>query len=119
MTCNGEKYKTTRKEPWTCPAFSNLLHLALVSLIYSKMHIHTLFLALFSTVTVAQINFCTGNKNTTGYCETRSYIDRTASSSHPPFAADCQDSCRGILGEAGDWSVRFPGILALPRCHSP
>jgi hypothetical protein len=118
VTCNARKYKSVGKEPWDFLGFSSLHHIAVISRLYFNMHIHTLLIALFSTVTVAQINSCTGNKNTTGYCETRSYIDRTASSSHPPFAADCQDSCRGILGEAGDWTVRFPGILALSQRHS-
>ncbi|KAI1405195.1 putative necrosis-inducing factor-domain-containing protein [Hypoxylon fuscum] len=42
-----------------------------------------------------------------GYCETLSYNDRTDSSS--PSSADCQQTCRSILTDAGDWGVDFNG----------
>jgi hypothetical protein len=75
------------------------------------MHAYIYLLALLSTFTAAQTNYCAGNKNITGYCETISYIDRTASSSRPPSIADCQDSCRGTLTDAGDWGISFIGGL--------
>jgi hypothetical protein len=73
------------------------------------MQILTSLLVLFAAFTAAQLDYCTGNKNTVGYCETLSYIDRTTTSTDPPSSADCQDACRGVLTDAGDWGVDFTG----------
>ncbi|CAO2653101.1 Nn.00g025120.m01.CDS01 [Neocucurbitaria sp. VM-36] len=64
---------------------------------------------LLATLAAAQIDYCEGNKNTVGHCETLTYIDRTATSSNPPLATECQDTCRGVFGDAGDWGVDFRG----------
>ncbi|KAH4402551.1 hypothetical protein HBI56_186570 [Parastagonospora nodorum] len=73
-----------------------------------KMHIPTFSLAVFATLTTAQ-DFCTSNASTPGYCELLSLTDRTLNVTSPPSSSDCQDACRGVLGEAGDWSVDFKG----------
>ncbi|KAH7382305.1 hypothetical protein BKA66DRAFT_464208 [Pyrenochaeta sp. MPI-SDFR-AT-0127] len=72
------------------------------------MFYYTALLSLVTLVT-AQINYCAGDKSTVGHCETLSYIDRTATSSNPPLATECQDTCRGVLTDAGDWGVSFRG----------
>lgn len=66
---------------------------------------------LLAALANAQIDYCAGDKNTVGHCETLSYIDRTTTSSNPPLATECQDTCRGVLGDAGDWGVDFRGIV--------
>ncbi|KAF2850039.1 hypothetical protein T440DRAFT_468741 [Plenodomus tracheiphilus IPT5] len=77
------------------------------------MHIPLLFLALLIPLATPhprrQLNYCTGDKSKVGYCETLTYIDRTASTKRsPPTTQECQDTCRlGIFGEAGDWIVTF------------
>lgn len=73
------------------------------------MHVSRLLLVLFGAFVAAQVNQCTGDKSIAGYCETLTYVDRTTSSSNPPTTANCQDTCRGILSDAGDWSVNFVG----------
>ncbi|KAH7392000.1 hypothetical protein DE146DRAFT_634189 [Phaeosphaeria sp. MPI-PUGE-AT-0046c] len=73
------------------------------------MRFSSLTLAFLTTLATAQTNQCAGNKSNLGYCETLTYVDRTTSSSNPPTTANCQDTCRGILSDAGDWSVNFIG----------
>jgi hypothetical protein len=73
------------------------------------MHRPIALLVLLIASTTAQLNSCTGDKNTTGYCETLSYIDRTTTSPNPTSSSECQDACRGVLSDAGDWSVDFRG----------
>jgi hypothetical protein len=77
------------------------------------MHTPTILVTLLATITTAQIDYCVGNKNTVGYCETISYIDRTTTSPDAPSAAECQDACRGVLTDAGDWGVDFRGTCSL------
>lgn len=66
-----------------------------------------LFTAL-TTLTLAQ-DFCAGDKSIAGYCTVTSYTDRTTSVSGPPTTSECQDACRGVLTDAGDWIVDFTG----------
>lgn len=73
------------------------------------MHLFLIISVLLASLTLAQVNQCTGDKSIAGYCETLTYIDRTTSSPNPPTTANCQDTCRGILSDAGDWSVNFVG----------
>jgi hypothetical protein len=73
------------------------------------MHFTPILITLFSALAAAQTNQCAGNKATIGHCETLSYVDRTSTSTSPPSTADCQNTCRGILSDAGDWSVNFKG----------
>jgi hypothetical protein len=73
------------------------------------MHTSTILLpllTLFTTTTLAQ-NGCQGNKAELGYCTTTSFVDLTNSASGPPTTAQCEDACRGVLTDAGDWSVLF------------
>jgi hypothetical protein len=72
------------------------------------MRLTSLFLTAFVATTMAQ-DFCVGNKDTVGYCETLSYIDRTLNATDAPSSSDCQDACRGVLSDAGDWLVDFKG----------
>jgi hypothetical protein len=81
------------------------------------MHITTLFFSAFVATTIAQTDFCAGNKDTLGYCETLSYVDRTLNATDAPLASDCQDACRGVLSDAGDWLVDFKGTLHLFHPH--
>ncbi|EAT80886.1 hypothetical protein SNOG_11842 [Parastagonospora nodorum SN15] len=74
------------------------------------MHIPTFSLAVFATLTTAQ-DFCTSNASTPGYCELLSFTDRTLNVTSPPSSSDCQDACRGVLGEAGDWSANLQAIF--------
>jgi hypothetical protein len=41
------------------------------------MHIFTLLITLFAGLTTAQLNYCTGNKQTLGHCDTLSFTDVT------------------------------------------
>ncbi|KAF3055158.1 hypothetical protein GL218_07502 [Daldinia childiae] len=51
---------------------------------------------------------CAGDKSTAGYCNVLSYIDRTGTpSTSAPSTSECQQTCRGVLGDAGDWRVDF------------
>lgn len=77
-----------------------------------KMLLSTLSLAIFATLTSAQ-DFCTTNNATPGYCQLLSFTDRTLNTTSPPSSSDCQEACRGVLGEAGDWSVDFTGISPI------
>jgi hypothetical protein len=76
-------------------------------------------LVLLVASTAAQLDYCTGDKSTTGYCETLSYIDRTTTSLDPPSSSDCQDACRGVLSDAGDWGVDFRGTHHLIPSSPP
>lgn len=58
-----------------------------------------------------QTNQCAGDKTIVGHCETISYNDITTSTTNPPSASECQDTCRGVLSDAGDWLVDFRGPL--------
>ncbi|OAL53067.1 hypothetical protein IQ07DRAFT_641480 [Pyrenochaeta sp. DS3sAY3a] len=73
------------------------------------MHLRTLLLSVFASLAIAQINYCAGDKTIVGHCETLTYIDRTTTASGPPSTAECQDACRGVLTDAGDWIVDFRG----------
>ncbi|KAF1918947.1 hypothetical protein BDU57DRAFT_442581 [Ampelomyces quisqualis] len=73
------------------------------------MRASILLVGLLSTITGAQINLCAGQKGTPGHCDTITFVDRTATSTRPPTTAECQDTCRGILSDAGDWVVDFTG----------
>lgn len=90
------------------------------------MLLFTVLLGLLASRAQAQINYCAGDKNTIGHCETLSYIDRTTTSSDAPLATECQDTCRGVLTDAGDWGVSFigkipnkPRALLYPTRHEP
>jgi hypothetical protein len=86
----------------------------------STMHFTPILITLFSALAAAQTNQCAGNKATIGHCETLSYVDRTSTSTSPPSTADCQNTCRGILSDAGDWSVNFKGSPpSLPSSQHP
>jgi hypothetical protein len=84
--------------------------------ISSKMRISSFFTVIFVVATTAQTDFCAGNKDTAGYCETLTYIDRTLNATDAPLASDCQDACRGVLSDAGDWLVDFKGTLRSLAC---
>jgi hypothetical protein len=96
----------------TCPSpvADAVFHLPVV---HPKMHISAFFLVVFTTITIAQVDYCAGNKATIGYCETLSYTDYTFNATDPPSSSDCQDACRGVLTDAGDWGVDFKGTLLL------
>ncbi|KAK6956143.1 hypothetical protein Daesc_001415 [Daldinia eschscholtzii] len=71
----------------------------------------TLFTALAAAIPsplIQRQDACAGDKSVAGYCKTLSYTDRTgASSTSAPSSSDCQQTCRGVLGDAGDWGVDF------------
>ncbi|KAI1137508.1 putative necrosis-inducing factor-domain-containing protein [Hypoxylon sp. FL0543] len=54
----------------------------------------------------ARQDACVGN-GAAGYCTTLSYQDNTDDSSQT--TDDCQETCRSILSDAGDWGVDFTG----------
>ncbi|CAI6297407.1 unnamed protein product [Periconia digitata] len=64
-------------------------------------------LSLLST-TLAQ-NQCEGDKSIEGYCTILSMTDVTDKSSKTPTTAQCMNTCRSILSDAGDWIVDFTG----------
>jgi hypothetical protein len=73
-----------------------------------SVYILSLFASLTLSLTLpARRNACTGHPSDTGYCTILTYIDRTSTSPHPPKIAQCYDSCRGYLADAGDWSIDF------------
>lgn len=82
-----------------------------VSILLFTMRSSILLIGLLSTITGAQVNQCAGNKNTLGYCDTITFADQTTTSPRPPTTAECQDTCRGILSDAGDWIVDFRGRM--------
>ncbi|KAI4859724.1 hypothetical protein F4820DRAFT_462250 [Hypoxylon rubiginosum] len=51
---------------------------------------------------------CAADKSV-GYCTALTYTDRTGGSSAPPTSGQCEDACRSILSDAGDWAVDFAG----------
>ncbi|KAI0839514.1 putative necrosis-inducing factor-domain-containing protein [Hypoxylon sp. FL0890] len=57
----------------------------------------------------ARLDSCVGN-GAAGYCKPLTYQDNTDGSSQT--TADCQETCRSILTDAGDWSVDFTGTPA-------
>jgi hypothetical protein len=89
---------------------STKLTLTIPRIAYTTMHFSVLALTLITTLATAQTNQCAGDNSIVGYCETLTYVDRTTSSSNLPTTANCQDTCRGILSDAGDWSVNFVGM---------
>lgn len=114
-----EQSKQTRPAPSTFPYSSTTTTRTVF--INSTMHLRSLLLSGFASLATAQINYCAGDKSTVGHCETLTYIDRTTTASGPPSTAECQDACRGVLTDAGDWIVDFRGMihtLPLP-CSSP
>ncbi|KAI1779049.1 hypothetical protein F4818DRAFT_237792 [Hypoxylon cercidicola] len=46
-----------------------------------------------------------------GYCKTLTYADRTDGTA-TSTSDDCQNQCRAVLSDAGDWSVDFTGTGA-------
>ncbi|OTB04736.1 hypothetical protein M426DRAFT_320599 [Hypoxylon sp. CI-4A] len=63
---------------------------------------------------------CAGDPSTAGYCTPISYTDTTTTTvtttvtnknttASAPSTSDCQQTCRSILGDAGDWGVDFAG----------
>lgn len=79
---------------------------------YSIFLLPTLFAALTagipSPLIIQRQDACAGDKSTAGYCNTLSYTDRTGTlSTSAPSSSDCQQTCRGVLGDAGDWGVDF------------
>ncbi|KAI2605361.1 putative necrosis-inducing factor-domain-containing protein [Hypoxylon fragiforme] len=54
-----------------------------------------------------QNSFCAGDKSVAGFCTALTYTDKTDSAS--PTTSNCEDTCRGILSDAGDWGVDFAG----------
>ncbi|KAI0111268.1 hypothetical protein GGR51DRAFT_71690 [Nemania sp. FL0031] len=61
---------------------------------------------MFLGLSYAQDN-CYGNKSIAGYCTPLTYVDTTGNFKAPPTTSDCQDTCFGINGDAGDWLVDF------------
>ncbi|ORY09417.1 hypothetical protein BCR34DRAFT_370993 [Clohesyomyces aquaticus] len=68
-----------------------------------KVQVISLF-ALLSPLTVA-IDYCAGDESIGRDCDTLTYVDVTTSASSAPKTSECQDTCRGILTDAGDWIV--------------
>lgn len=88
-----------------------------------KMRRVTLIMSLFFTVLSALVlpqrldpntDYCAGNKQTVGHCETLSYVDTTASASNPPSVKECQEACWSTFMDAGDWSVALAGSQTPP-----
>ncbi|KAI1177777.1 hypothetical protein F4777DRAFT_576593 [Nemania sp. FL0916] len=52
-------------------------------------------------------DYCYGNKSIAGYCTPLTYTDTTSKFTSPPTTGNCQDACRGVITDAGDWSVDF------------
>ncbi|KAF2740071.1 hypothetical protein EJ04DRAFT_482754 [Polyplosphaeria fusca] len=66
-------------------------------------------LLLCVSVVAAQLNYCTGDKSNVGHCTTLTFTDVTTTSPDPPTTAECNDTCRGVISDAGDWIVDFKG----------
>ncbi|KAI8948047.1 hypothetical protein F4801DRAFT_474841 [Xylaria longipes] len=50
---------------------------------------------------------CYGDKSIAGYCTPLTFTDTTATFEAAPTTSECQDTCRGINEDAGDWLVDF------------
>ncbi|KAI1472602.1 putative necrosis-inducing factor-domain-containing protein [Daldinia caldariorum] len=80
-----------------------------------KMFSRTMLLSVFTALVagvpsplIQRQDACAGDKSIVGYCKTLSYTDRTgASSTSAPSSSDCQQTCRGVLTDAGYWGVDF------------
>jgi hypothetical protein len=84
------------------------------------MRLSTVILTLLTTLAFAQTpNYCAGDKTIVGYCTITGYTDKTTSVTNPPTPAECNDACRGVQSDAGDWIVDFTGrpagYLSPPR----
>jgi hypothetical protein len=77
----------------------------------ANMHTSTLLTTLFAALTTAQLNYCTGNKQTLGHCDTLSYTDVTLTTANAPNSTDCNDTCRTMFWDAGDWLVDLKGRI--------
>ncbi|KAK8034078.1 glycoside hydrolase family 18 protein [Apiospora rasikravindrae] len=70
---------------------------------------HTsIFLASFF-LHAATAQWCAGQPDTPGYCtpQTWTALPTTADS---PQTAECQDACRGVASDAGDWGANLTGL---------
>lgn len=72
-----------------------------------------ILLSALAAITSAQSDSC-ARTSVSGYCETISYTDLTTTSPSPPSKADCQDTCNGLFGDAGDWGCDLVGTLYHP-----
>ncbi|KAI1080128.1 hypothetical protein F5B20DRAFT_540881 [Whalleya microplaca] len=72
------------------------------------MHLLTILSSALIPFAAAQDN-CLGNKSNAGYCTVGDFIDRTTSASGPPTRDQCQQTCKGVLGDPSDWNVDFRG----------
>ncbi|KAI0196399.1 hypothetical protein F4808DRAFT_439941 [Astrocystis sublimbata] len=77
------------------------------------MHRPTAFVALLGSLTSflspchAEVNNCLGDKSIVGYCTPLTYVDTTTHFAAPPTTSECQDTCRGINQDLGEWLVDF------------
>jgi hypothetical protein len=81
------------------------------------------FSLLAATLAAAQlppnINYCEGDKSTLGHCDTLTYEDTTLSATNPPTTTECQESCRSIFSEAGEWIVQLESKPRIPPSFIP
>ncbi|KAI2602739.1 hypothetical protein GGR54DRAFT_623173 [Hypoxylon sp. NC1633] len=56
-------------------------------------------------------DYCAGDASAATYCTELTFTDKTDAPS-TSTSSDCQLTCRGILGDAGDWMVDFAGTPA-------
>ncbi|KAI0436757.1 hypothetical protein F4803DRAFT_207050 [Xylaria telfairii] len=63
-------------------------------------------LVFFLSLSYAQDN-CRGDQSIVGYCTPLTFTDTTTKFKAVPTTSDCQDTCRGINQDAGDWLVDF------------
>ncbi|KAI1379211.1 putative necrosis-inducing factor-domain-containing protein [Hypoxylon crocopeplum] len=54
-------------------------------------------------------DLCAGDPSAAGFCTPLTFTDKTGGSAAAPSTSDCQQTCQGILSDAGDWGVDFAG----------
>jgi hypothetical protein len=84
----------------------------------ANMHTTALLTMLFAAVTSAQLNYCTGNKQTLGHCHTLSFTDVTTTTANALNSTACNDTCRTMFWDAGDWLVDLRGLFPFPFSSS-
>ncbi|KAI6080446.1 hypothetical protein F4821DRAFT_251506 [Hypoxylon rubiginosum] len=79
---------------------------ALSALLFSALAIAAPPTSPVSLLLQPRTDACSADPNI-GYCKTLTYNDRTVAGA--PSGDACQNTCRSVLADAGDWTVDFHG----------
>ncbi|KAK8111729.1 chitinase [Apiospora kogelbergensis] len=68
---------------------------------------------LVSLLPAATAQWCKGQPNKPGYCTPQTWTNLTTADS--PKTGECEDACRGVASDAGDWGANLTGVAAGQR----